>query len=118
MVTLPLVALGEGSLAVPATASSLVDWLLLTGLVELLLGLPQRGGSQPGSLGRAPDGTLPRQTFLAGTGGLLGVISLGYLGFNVLSAVSPPGSVSFASAPAFSSSSSDQRSPMPFAKPP
>ncbi len=90
VVTLPLVALGEGSLAVPATASSLVDWLLLTGLVELLLGLPQRGGSQPGSLGRAPDGTLPRRTFLAGTGGLLGVISLGYLGFNVLSAVSPP----------------------------
>jgi DMSO/TMAO reductase YedYZ molybdopterin-dependent catalytic subunit len=90
VLTLPLVALGEGSLAVSSTAAALVDWLLLTGLVELLLGLPQRGGSQPGRLGRGSDGTLPRRTFLVGAGGLLGVVSLGYLGFNVLSASSPP----------------------------
>jgi len=90
VLTLPLVALGEGSLAVPSTAAALVDWLLLTGLVELLLGLPQRGGSHPGRLVRSANGTFPRRTFLAGAGGVLGVISLGYLGFNVLSASSPP----------------------------
>jgi DMSO/TMAO reductase YedYZ molybdopterin-dependent catalytic subunit len=90
VLTLPLVALGEGSLAVSATPVALVDWLLLTGLVELLLGLPQRGGSQAGRLGHSTDGTLPRRTFLAGAGGVLAALSLGYLGFNVLTASSPP----------------------------
>ena len=90
LLTLPLIALGEGSLAVSSTAAALVDWLLLTGLLELLLGLPQLGGSQPGQLGSSPGGTLPRRTILAAAGGLLGAISLGYLGFNVLTASSPP----------------------------
>ncbi|HVB14826.1 MAG TPA: molybdopterin-dependent oxidoreductase [Candidatus Dormibacteraeota bacterium] len=90
ILTLPLVALGEGSLAVSATYSALADWLLLTGLLELLLGLPQQGGSQEGRLGPVPAGALPRRTFLAGAGALLGALSLGYLSFDVLSASSPP----------------------------
>jgi len=90
VLTLPLVALGEGSLAVPATAAALADWLLLTGLLELLLGLPQRGGASPGRLGEDGAGILGRRTFLAASGALLGAVSLGYLGFNVLSASSPP----------------------------
>ncbi|MGH7643347.1 MAG: molybdopterin-dependent oxidoreductase [Candidatus Dormibacteria bacterium] len=90
VLTLPLVALGEGSLAVPSTAAALVDWLLLTGLVELLLELPQQGGSHPGRVGRNANGSIPRRTFLAGAGGILGLISLGYLGLDVLTASSPP----------------------------
>ncbi len=90
VLTLPLIALGEGSLTVWATAAALADWLLLTGLVELLLGLPQHGGSWPGGGGPAPEGARSRRSFLAGAGGLVGAITLGYLGVNVLRATSPP----------------------------
>ncbi len=90
VLTLPLIALGEGSLSVPSTPAALADWLLLTGLIELFLGMPQRGGSQPARLSRSADGTFPRRTFLAGAGGILGVATLGYLGLDVLTASSPP----------------------------
>lgn len=90
LLTLPLIALGEGSLADSATATALLDWLLLTGLIELLLDFPALGGSQPGRPDLAAPGTLPRRTFLAGAGGVIGAISLGYLGFNLLNASSPP----------------------------
>ncbi|HEY6538279.1 MAG TPA: molybdopterin-dependent oxidoreductase [Candidatus Dormibacteraeota bacterium] len=90
VLTLPLIALGEGSLMVSATPAALVDWLLLSGFCELLLDLPQQGGSRPGVLGAAPPGTLPRRTFLAGAGGVIGAVGLGYLGFNLLTASSPP----------------------------
>ncbi|MGC1185039.1 MAG: molybdopterin-dependent oxidoreductase [Candidatus Dormiibacterota bacterium] len=90
VLTLPLIALGEGSLAVSATAAALGDWLLLTGLVELLLDLSAGGGSQPGRVRILSPDTLPRRTFLAGVGGVIGAVSLGYLGFNLLRASSPP----------------------------
>jgi DMSO/TMAO reductase YedYZ molybdopterin-dependent catalytic subunit len=92
VLSLPLIALGEGTVAVSATPTALVEWLLLTGLVELLLDLPPQGGTRPGSLAPALPGssTLPRRTFLAGAGGLVGAISLGYLGFDLLRASSPP----------------------------
>lgn len=90
VLTLPLIALGEGSLAVSATLTVFLDWLLLTGLVELLLNMPQRGGSQPGESIRAGEGLRSRRNFLASAGAALGAITLGYLGVNVLRAASPP----------------------------
>jgi DMSO/TMAO reductase YedYZ molybdopterin-dependent catalytic subunit len=89
ILTLPLVALGEGSIAVSATWASLLEWLLLTGLVELLLGLPQQGGSWSGATRPDAEGASTRRRFLATAGTLLGAVSLGYLGWNVLRASSP-----------------------------
>ncbi len=90
ILTLPLVALGEGSLAVSNTWASLADWLLLAGLAELLLGLPQTGGSWAGPAAPAAPGESSRRRFLAGAGALLGAAGIGYLGWNVLRASAPP----------------------------
>ncbi|MGH7705219.1 MAG: molybdopterin-dependent oxidoreductase [Candidatus Dormibacteria bacterium] len=89
ILTLPLIAVGEGSLTVPATPAALFEWLLLTGLVELLLGLPQQGGSHGGRLLQVP-GTWSRRSFLGWAGGVVGAVSLGYLGVQLLSAGAPP----------------------------
>lgn len=90
VLTLPLIALGEGSLAVSATGAALLDWLLLSGLVEILLGLAPPGGGRPGMLRSGGQGLRSRRSFLAGAGAVLGAITLGYLGVNVLRAASPP----------------------------
>jgi DMSO/TMAO reductase YedYZ molybdopterin-dependent catalytic subunit len=90
VLSLPLVMLGEGSLAVSATWAALLDWLLLTGLVELLLGLPQRGGSWADPAQLHSEGGSSRRSFLAAAGAVLGAAVLGYLGLNLLRASSPP----------------------------
>jgi DMSO/TMAO reductase YedYZ molybdopterin-dependent catalytic subunit len=90
VLTLPLVAVGEGTITVSATWLALLDWLLLTGLLEVLLGVPQGGGSTPGAVRLTQEGAQSRRTFLAGAGAVLGAITLGYLGINVLRATAPP----------------------------
>jgi DMSO/TMAO reductase YedYZ molybdopterin-dependent catalytic subunit len=90
ILTLPLVVIGEGSIAVSATWLALLDWLVLSGLIEVLLAMPEAGGSQPGAVRQTQEGAQTRRTFLAGAGALLGAVTLGYLGVNVLRATSPP----------------------------
>ncbi|MGA8426818.1 MAG: molybdopterin-dependent oxidoreductase [Candidatus Dormiibacterota bacterium] len=90
ILTLPLVVIGEGSISVSATWLALLDWLVLSGLIEVLLTMPEAGGSQPGAVRQTQEGAHTRRTFLAGAGAVFGAITLGYLGVNVLRAASPP----------------------------
>jgi DMSO/TMAO reductase YedYZ molybdopterin-dependent catalytic subunit len=90
ILTLPLVVIGEGSIAVSATWLDLLDWLVMSGLIEVLLAMPEGGGSKPGALRETQEGAHTRRTFLAGAGAVLGAVTLGYLGVNVLRATSPP----------------------------
>ncbi len=90
LLTLPLVALAEGGLDTLATWTTLLDWLLISGMVEVLLSLPQLGGSSGGVTGSQGVGVLTRRRFLVASGGVLGAASLGYLGTRVLTAGSPP----------------------------
>ncbi|MHB8394991.1 MAG: molybdopterin-dependent oxidoreductase [Candidatus Dormibacteria bacterium] len=89
VVTLPLVAVAEGGLRAAATWTTLLDWVVLSGIVEVLLNLPQLGGSSAGVTGSQRVGVLTRRSFLVATGGVLGAASLGYLGTRILAAGSP-----------------------------
>ncbi|MGH7758945.1 MAG: molybdopterin-dependent oxidoreductase, partial [Candidatus Dormibacteria bacterium] len=89
LLTLPLIAAGEGSLEWTYVAASAGEWLLLSALVELLLGLLQPQGAQPGRRDGVPQ-TVSRRRFLAWAGSAAGAVSLGYLGQQLLAAAAPP----------------------------
>ncbi|MGH7608517.1 MAG: molybdopterin-dependent oxidoreductase [Candidatus Dormibacteria bacterium] len=90
VLTLPLVAVGEGGVLRSATWSTLLDWLILTGVLELLLGLPLRQAVRPAPLDPGEPGLRTRRRFLAQSGAALGAATIGYLGWEVLSAAAPP----------------------------
>ena len=56
ILTLPLIVTGEGSLAVSATWLALLDWLVLSGLIEVLLAMPEAGGGRPGAVRQTQEG--------------------------------------------------------------
>ncbi|MHB1500035.1 MAG: molybdopterin-dependent oxidoreductase [Candidatus Dormibacteria bacterium] len=90
LLSLPLLVVAEGGLAISVALSTLADWILLSGLVEIMLGLPRLGGSSAGVRGAGYFGLITRRRFLAASGGALGAVSLGYLGLRVITAQSPP----------------------------
>ena len=90
VVTLPLVVVAQGGIGTAATYTTLGDWLLISALVEILLGMARRGGGQPGVLGSRHLGVMTRRQFLASSGAVVGAASLGYLGARVIFAGSPP----------------------------
>lgn len=90
VLTLPALALAQGGIATDATGTVLLDWLLISGLIELLLGSAMGGGATPGVRAAGRSDLLSRRQFLVVTGAVAGVASLGYLGVRVLRATSPP----------------------------
>jgi DMSO/TMAO reductase YedYZ molybdopterin-dependent catalytic subunit len=90
VLTLPAVVVAEGTVATDATWTVLVDWLLISGLIELLLGSVMLGGTTAGVRTAGRPDLLTRRQFLVVTGAVAGVASLGYLGVRALRASSPP----------------------------
>ncbi len=90
VLTQPLLLVAEGGYDTSAAVSTLADWLLLCGLVEILVGLPRLSGNTPGTRGSSTFSTMSRRRFMAVSGGALGAVSLGYLGSRVLAAQAPP----------------------------
>ncbi len=89
LLTQPLALVAEGGFQVAAVLITLGDWLLLCGLVEILVSLAPRGVSSSGVRGSASFASMSRRRFLAALGGVLGAISLGYLGSRILGAHPP-----------------------------
>ncbi|MGH7612239.1 MAG: molybdopterin-dependent oxidoreductase, partial [Candidatus Dormibacteria bacterium] len=97
VLTLPLIAIGQGGVLVSATWSTLLDWLVLAGALEVLLGLTDWGGVEPGVRDASALGLRTRRRFLAAAGGTLGAIAVGYLGWDVITSAAPPPTASPAS---------------------
>jgi DMSO/TMAO reductase YedYZ molybdopterin-dependent catalytic subunit len=90
MLTLPVVVLAQGTVATAATWTVLLDWLLISGLIEILLGSAMAGGSTAGARSSGQSELISRRQFLVVTGAVAGAVSLGVLGYRVLRASSPP----------------------------
>ncbi len=91
ILTQPLLLVAEGGFDLSAWLSTLGDWVLLCGLVDLLVQPSRLGGNFSGVRGSSSFSTISRRRFLALSGGVLGALSLGYLGSRFLAAQSPSG---------------------------
>ncbi len=91
ILTVPLVVIG-GTAVLPTDALVVLgDWLLITGLAEVALGVPRHQAARPArTRGMTPLPQLSRRTVLQATGALAGALTLGSLALRVLRAVPPP----------------------------
>lgn len=91
ILTVPLVAIGGTAVLPTAALVVLGDWLLITWLAEVALGVPRQQAVRPArTLGMTPLSHLARRTFLQTAGALAGALTLGSLAIRVIRAVPPP----------------------------
>ncbi len=90
LATLPLLVAAEGTLESAATWSTLIDWLLVAGLLAMGLRLFRMPTVQPSPIRDLSSTAISRRRFLTGAGALAGAASLGYLGMRAIVASPPP----------------------------